>query len=45
MSAGWRDDLRALPVLYLVVAYTAGFAQLRGWILGRRMARELASEQ
>ena len=30
LSAGWRHDLRALPVLYLVVAYTAGLAQLRG---------------
>jgi glycosyltransferase involved in cell wall biosynthesis len=42
VHAGLRHDLRALPVLYVVVAYTAGFAQLRGWMLGRRMARRPA---
>jgi len=44
VTADWRQDVRALPVLYLVVAYTAGFAQLRGWVLGRRMVREPAVE-
>lgn len=45
VRAGWREDLRALPVLYAVVAYTAGFAQLRGWMLGRRMARRSGAAQ
>ncbi len=42
VRAGWRDDVRALPVLYLVVAYTAGLAQLRGWMHGRGMALRFA---
>lgn len=39
VSAGWRQDLRTLPILYMLVAYTAGFAQVRGWMAGRRLAR------
>ena len=34
-----RDNLRVLPVLYFVVAYVAGFARARGWLIGRRLAR------
>lgn len=45
VSAGiaptWRHDLRAMPVVYFLVAYVAGFARFRGWRDGRRMAREL----
>jgi glycosyltransferase involved in cell wall biosynthesis len=32
-----RDDLRALPAIYLLLPYLRGFAQLRGCIDGRRM--------
>ena len=33
-------ELRALPVLYFVVAYAAGFGRVRGWLQGRRLARD-----
>jgi glycosyltransferase involved in cell wall biosynthesis len=39
VTASRSNELRALLVLYLVVAYVAGLAQLRGWIHGRRLAR------
>jgi glycosyltransferase involved in cell wall biosynthesis len=31
------DDLRALPLMYLLMPYLAGVAQLRGWLDGRRL--------
>ena len=31
------EDLRALPILYLVLPYLGGAAQLRGWLDGRRL--------
>ena len=43
INAGLRHDLRALPVLYLVVSCTAGLAQIRGWVPGRIMARRRAA--
>ena len=39
LSPDWRDDLRALPVLYLPVAAVAGFGRARGWIEGMRTPR------
>ncbi|MCG8468872.1 MAG: hypothetical protein MJB57_11825 [Gemmatimonadetes bacterium] len=38
LDPDWRDDLRAMPVLYLIVAYVAGVARASGWLsakLGR----------
>jgi glycosyltransferase involved in cell wall biosynthesis len=35
-----QHELRALPVLYFIVAYVAGFGRVRGWLQGRRLARE-----
>jgi glycosyltransferase involved in cell wall biosynthesis len=32
-----RDDLRALPLMYVVVPYFRGAAQLRGWVDGLRL--------
>ena len=32
-----RETLGSLPILYVVVPYLRGFAQLRGWIDGRRL--------
>jgi hypothetical protein len=28
-----------MPIVYCVVAYVAGFARIRGWRIGKRMAR------
>ncbi len=33
------DDLRALSMIYLLVPYFSGFAQLQGWAAGRRRRR------
>ena len=44
IEAGWREDLRALPALYLVVAYVAGFARIRGWRVGRRLRTEVPAD-
>ena len=35
-----QHELRALPVLYFVVAYVAGFGRVRGWLHGRRLAQD-----
>jgi len=35
----WRDNLKALPVLYFVMPYYGGAAQLRGWRDGRALRR------
>ena len=32
-----RDDLRALPLMYVLMPYLCGAAQVRGWLDGRRM--------
>jgi hypothetical protein len=29
--------IKALPILYVVVPYLRSFAQLRGWLEGRRL--------
>lgn len=42
VAPSWRHDLRAMPLVYFVVAYVAGFARIRGWRDGRRMARGLS---
>jgi glycosyltransferase involved in cell wall biosynthesis len=42
LEAGWRQDLRALPFLYFIVAYVAGLGRTRGWLEGRRLARTWA---
>ena len=34
-----RDDLSALPIIYVLLPYLGGFAQLQGWVRGRRQAR------
>ncbi len=43
IAPSWRHDLRAMPRLYFVIAYVAGFARLRGWRDGRRMAQTIAA--
>ena len=44
MPAGWREDLRALPLLYFPIAIWAGLARVRGWTEGLRLQhRETAS--
>jgi GT2 family glycosyltransferase len=40
IHAGLKEDLRSLPLLYFVVAYVAGAGRARGWLEGRRLARE-----
>jgi hypothetical protein len=40
LRAGWFLHARAIWLLYSVVAYVAGFAQLRGWLEGFRRYRE-----
>jgi GT2 family glycosyltransferase len=37
VHASLREELAALPLMYLVVPYVAGAAQLRGWHDGRRL--------
>lgn len=37
VRASRREELFALPLMYLVVPYVAGAAQLRGWRDGRRL--------
>ncbi len=37
-----RQELRALLLLYFVVSWVAGAAQIRGWVGGRRLARRAA---
>jgi glycosyltransferase involved in cell wall biosynthesis len=37
VQASLREELTALPLMYLVVPYVAGAAQLRGWRDGRRL--------
>jgi hypothetical protein len=32
-----RDNVRAVPIMYLLVPFIGGVAQLRGWWDGRRM--------
>ena len=39
LAPDWRDDVRALPVLYVPVAAVAGFGRARGWIDGMRTPR------
>ena len=36
LRPSWRDSARALPVLYLLVAYVAVFGRVLGWLEGRR---------
>ena len=36
LSVGLMDDLRALPIMYLVLPYLSGSAQLWGWWSSRR---------
>jgi len=43
ISPTWRDDLRALPVIYLLVAPLAILAQGRGWLHGVVLSREGAT--
>jgi glycosyltransferase involved in cell wall biosynthesis len=33
------ETLRALPVMYVLIPYLRGFAQLRGWLDGRRLRK------
>lgn len=40
LRPGLRHDLRALPVLYLLVAYVGGVARVRGWLEGARARRQ-----
>jgi GT2 family glycosyltransferase len=40
VDPGWRPTIRALFVLYFVVAYVAGYARSRGWAEGRRVMRK-----
>lgn len=40
VTASWREDLRTLPLLYFVVSYVAGAGRVRGWLEGRRLARD-----
>ena len=35
LNPGWREDLRAIPLLYCVVAYVAGFGRTKGWLESR----------
>jgi glycosyltransferase involved in cell wall biosynthesis len=35
----FKDHLRTLPLIYLVVPYVSGLAQLQGWAAGRRRRR------
>jgi glycosyltransferase involved in cell wall biosynthesis len=37
VSVGWRVQLRAMSLIYFVVAAVAGCAQVRGWLEGRSM--------
>jgi glycosyltransferase involved in cell wall biosynthesis len=37
VSPSVYETARALPVIYVLIPYVAGFAQLRGWWLGRRL--------
>jgi glycosyltransferase involved in cell wall biosynthesis len=39
MRASWREDARALPVVYFPIAIWAGMARVRGWTEGMRMLR------
>jgi GT2 family glycosyltransferase len=39
LEPGWRDDARAMPVLYLLVAYVAGAARVPAWLKVIRMSR------
>jgi glycosyltransferase involved in cell wall biosynthesis len=32
------EDLRALPIMYLLLPYFSGLAQARGWLQGRKLA-------
>jgi len=36
MRAGWREDLRAMPLLYFPIAIWAGLARVQGWTEGLR---------
>jgi GT2 family glycosyltransferase len=37
------DRLKTLPIIYLIVPYTRGLAQLQGWLLGRRRRADAAA--
>lgn len=39
VSPTWRDNARALPVLYFPVSLTAGCGRTLGWLEGLRLAR------
>lgn len=39
------DKARALPLIYLLVPYLSGLAQLQGWAAGRRRRRETPPER
>jgi glycosyltransferase involved in cell wall biosynthesis len=39
-----RDNLRAVPIMYLFLPYYGGIAQLRGYIDGRRLRRSARKE-
>lgn len=45
LKPGLRDNLRAVPIMYLFLPYFAGAAQLRGWWDGQRLRRELSRVQ
>jgi glycosyltransferase involved in cell wall biosynthesis len=37
IRASWREDLRALPLVYFPIAIWAGLARVQGWTQGMRM--------
>ncbi len=39
------DDLRALPMIYLLIPYISGFAQLHGWAAGGHFRRRAKSSE
>ncbi len=44
LRPGWRSNLQAMALLYVVVAHVAGVAQFRGWLVGRRMVAPVLGE-
>ena len=40
LNPGWREDLKAIPLLYLVVAYVAGLGRAWGWLQATRSSQQ-----
>jgi glycosyltransferase involved in cell wall biosynthesis len=45
IKPGFKDHVRALPLIYLVVPYASGLAQVQGWVAGRRRRRTESFER